>query len=79
MHYLEVLHGRLRDPAVEVQHIGLCVIVPHWGLIVQLDQVLHGSALPLGEQALVVLSKGTVHSVLITVKTGFFSLFPGKQ
>ena len=43
---LEVLHRRLSDPAVEVQDVGLGVIVPDRGLVVQLDQVLHGFVLP---------------------------------
>lgn len=44
---LEVLHRRLGDPAVEVQDVGLGVIVPDRGLVVQLNQVLHGFVLPL--------------------------------
>ena len=43
---LEVLHRRLSDPAMEVQDVGLGVIVPDRGLVVQLDQVLHGFVLP---------------------------------
>ena len=43
---LEVLHRRLSDPAVEVQDVGLSVVVPDRGLVVQLDQVLHGFVLP---------------------------------
>ena len=55
MDYLEVLHRGLSDPAVEVQDVGLGVVVPDGRLVVQLDQVLHGSVLPLGKQALAVL------------------------
>lgn len=45
--YLKVLHRSLSDPAMEVQDIGLSVVIPDWGLVVQLNQVLHGFVLPL--------------------------------
>lgn len=38
---LKVLDGGLCDAAVEIEHVGLGVVVPHGGLVVQLDQVLH--------------------------------------
>lgn len=38
---LEVLNGRLCDPTVEVQHIGLSVLVPDRCLVVELDNVAH--------------------------------------
>jgi hypothetical protein len=46
MDYLKVLHRCLSDPAMEVEDVGLGVIVPHRGLVVQLNQVLHGFVLP---------------------------------
>lgn len=55
MDYLKVLHRCLSDSAMEVQDIGLSVIIPHWGLVVKLNQVLHGFVLPFWKQALMVL------------------------
>ena len=52
---LEVLDGGLGDAAVEVEHVGLRVVVPHGRLVVQLDQVLQTSVLPLAQQALLFL------------------------
>lgn len=40
VHDLEVLDRRLGDAAVEVEHVGLSVIVPHRCLVVQLDEVV---------------------------------------
>lgn len=58
---LEVFHRGLRDASVEVQHVGLRVVVPHGGLVVQLDEVFHGVILPPAEEALLLLSH--IHSV----------------
>lgn len=44
---LEVLHRSLSDPAMKVQDVGLSVIVPDRGLVVQFNQVVHGFVLPL--------------------------------
>jgi len=52
---LEILDGGLRDPAVEVEHVGLRVVVPHGRLVVQLDHALRALVLPAGQQGLVVL------------------------
>ena len=52
---LEVLDGGLGDAAVEVEHVGLRVVVPDGRLVVQLDQVLQTSVLPLAQQALLFL------------------------
>lgn len=46
MDYLEVLHRRLCDSAAEVEDVGLGVMVPDRGLVVQLDQIVHGLVLP---------------------------------
>ena len=54
---LEILDRRLRDSAVEVEHVGLRVVVPHRGLVVQLDHALRALVLPAGQQGLVVLRK----------------------
>lgn len=61
--YLKVLHRRLSDPAMEVQDVGLRVIVPDGRLVVQFNQVLHGFVLPFGKQALVVLFEETIISL----------------
>lgn len=34
---LKVFDGSLRDPSVEVEHVGLRIVVPHGSFIVQLD------------------------------------------
>ena len=52
---LEILDGRLRDSPVEVEHVGLGVVVPHRSLVVQLDHALRAFVLPAGQQGLVVL------------------------
>lgn len=52
---LEILDGRLSDSAVEVEHVGLRVVVPHGRLVVELDHALCVLVLPPGQQWLVVL------------------------
>lgn len=47
---LEILDGGLSDSAVEVEHIGLCVIVPHGRLVVEFDHALCVLVLPPGQQ-----------------------------
>lgn len=54
---LEVLHGGLRDAPVEVQYIGLRVIVPDRGLVLQLDDALRVLVLPAGQQRLMLLGR----------------------
>lgn len=53
--YLKVFDWSLGNSAVEVQHIWLAVIVPHWRLVVHLDQVVHGVALPSAQKTLLLL------------------------
>lgn len=53
---LKVLHGGLSDAAVEVQHVRLSVVVPHGGLVVQLDQVVQRVRLPPAQETLLLLS-----------------------
>lgn len=48
---------------MEVQDVGLRVIVPDGRLVVQFNQVLHGFVLPFGKQALVVLFEETIISL----------------
>ena len=43
---LEVLHRSLCDAPVEVKHIGLCVIIPDWRLVLQLNNALRVLVLP---------------------------------
>lgn len=43
---LEVLHRSLCDTAVEVKYIGLCVIIPDWRLVLQLNDALCVLVLP---------------------------------
>lgn len=43
---LEVLHRSLCDTAVEVKYIGLCVIIPDWRLVLQLNDALRVLVLP---------------------------------
>lgn len=58
VHDLEVLDGGLGDAAVEVEHVGLRVLVPHRRLVVQLDQVVQGVAVPPAQDALLLLAHG---------------------
>ena len=50
MNDLEILDGGLSDSAVEVEHIGLRVIVPHRRLVVKFDHALCVLVLPPGQQ-----------------------------
>lgn len=43
---LEVLHRSLRDAPVEVKYIRLCVIIPDWCLVLQLNDALCVLVLP---------------------------------
>lgn len=43
---LEVLHRSLCDTPMEVEYIGLCVIIPDWCLVLQLDDALRVLVLP---------------------------------
>lgn len=52
---LKVFDGSLGDTAVEVQHVGLGVVVPHGRLVVQLDQVVQRAVLPPAQEALLLL------------------------
>ena len=61
---LKVLDGGLGDAAVEVEHVGLGVVVPHRGLVVQLDQVVQGVVLPLTQQAVLLLQGTHTHTQL---------------
>lgn len=47
---LEILNGSLSDSAVEVEHVGLCVIVPHRRLVVKFNHALCVLVLPPGQQ-----------------------------
>lgn len=40
MDNLEVLHWSLSDSPMEVQNVGLSIIIPDWSLVVQLNEVL---------------------------------------
>lgn len=41
VHQLKVLNGRLRDPAVEVEHVRLRLVVPDGRLVVQFNDIVH--------------------------------------
>lgn len=41
VHQLKVLNRCLRDTTMKVEHIRLCLIVPHGRLVVQLHYVIH--------------------------------------
>ena len=43
---LEVLHGGLSDAPVEVEYVGLCVIIPDRRLVLQLNDTLRVLILP---------------------------------
>lgn len=43
---LEVLHGGLCDAPMEVEDVGLCVIIPDRRLVLQLNDTLHVLILP---------------------------------
>lgn len=59
VHDLEVLDRGLGDTAVEVEHVGLRVVVPHRRLVVQLDEVVQRAAVPPAQQALLLLHTHT--------------------
>lgn len=52
---LEILDGGLSDSAVEVEHVGLGVVVPHGRLVVEFDDALRALVLPSCQQRLVLL------------------------
>lgn len=56
VNYLEVFDRGLGNTAVEVEHVGLGVVVPHRRLVVQLDEVVQRVTLPPAQQALLLLS-----------------------
>lgn len=58
MNYLEVFDRGLGNAAVEVEHVGLGVVVPHRRLVVQLDEVVQRVTLPPAQEALLLLSYG---------------------
>ena len=66
---LKVLDGGLGDAAVEVEHVGLGVVVPHRGLVVQLDQVVQGVVLPLTQQAVLLLQGTHTHTHTAVTQT----------
>lgn len=45
---LEVLHGGLCDTPMEVKYVGLCVVIPDRGLVLQLNDTLRVLILPPG-------------------------------
>lgn len=55
---LEVLHGGLGDTPVEVEYVGLGVVVPHRGLVLQLNDALRVLVLPACQQRLMLLGWG---------------------
>lgn len=57
VHNLEVFNGGVGDAAVEVEDVGLGLVVPHRRLVVQLDHVVHVLVLPSHEEAVVVLGR----------------------
>lgn len=54
---LEILDGGLSDSAVEVEHVGLSVVVPHGRLVVKLDDAFRALVLPSCQQRLVFLKR----------------------
>lgn len=74
---LEVLHRSLRDAPVEVKYVRLCVIIPDWCLVLQLNDALCVLVLPACQQSLVFLVGGEEASLkpnpsLITNLRGLF-------
>lgn len=57
VHNLEVFDGGVGDTAVEVEDIGLGLVIPHRRLVVQLDNVVHVLVLPPREQPVIVLGR----------------------
>lgn len=55
MYDLKVFDGSLRHPAMEVEDVGLGVVVPHRGLVVQLNHTLCALILPSRQQGFMVL------------------------
>lgn len=55
VNYLEVFDRGLGNAAVEVEHVGLGVVVPHRRLVVQLDEVVQRVTLPPAQEALLLL------------------------
>lgn len=67
--YLKVFDWSLGNAAVEVQHIWLAVIVPHWRLVVHLDQVVHGVALPSAQKTLLLLLYRNIYLASVSPKS----------
>lgn len=61
MNDLKILYWSLSDSAVEVQHVGLCVVVPHRRLVVKFNHTLCALVLPPGQQWLVLLPWRTIN------------------
>lgn len=57
MHNLEVFDGGVGDTAVEVEDVGLGLVIPHRRFVVQLDNVVHVLVLPPHEQPVIVLGR----------------------
>lgn len=51
MDYLEVLDGGLGDPAVEVEHMGRTIFIPHRRLVLKFNQIVHAPILVPYQQA----------------------------
>lgn len=47
---LEILDGGLSDSAVEVEHIGLCIVIPHRRLVVKFNHAFCVLVLPPRQQ-----------------------------
>ena len=55
MDYLEVLDGGLGDPAVEVEHMGRTIFIPHRRLVLKFNQIFHAPILVPYQQAVKIL------------------------
>lgn len=54
---LEVLHRGLCDAPMEVEYVGLRVVIPDRGLVLKLDDTLRVLVLPACEQRLMLLGR----------------------
>lgn len=59
---LEVLDGSLGDASVEVQHVGLAVLVPRWGFVHQGDQFVRVAVGVADQEALQLLPRGKLRN-----------------
>lgn len=67
VHDLEIFDGGMGDPAVEIEDVGLGLVVPHWCLVVELDHVVHVPVLPSHQEAVIIVPGPDGHPLTVSV------------